>query len=46
VLDGTVGDVTANLGYLEPIEVADGSMPLRIACSTLSGEVPTISATR
>ena len=43
-------DLAADLGDLEPVEVAQGrearSTPLRIAWSMPSGEVPTISVTR
>ena len=50
VLDAAVLDLAADLGDLEPVEVAQGlaarSMPLRTAWSMPSGEVPTISVTR
>ena len=50
VLDGVVLDLAADLGDLEPVEVAQRrdarSMPLRMAWSMPSGEVPTISVTR
>ena len=50
VLDGAVLDLSADLGDLEPVDVAQRECcpldPLRIAWSIPSGEVPTISVTR